>query len=156
MNSELINSVDASTGEIIGKWGQLFGTWDRWTPKKKLFGFSVHQEAAVGTTSGRMAYATGTSFHPGGEALVGEFGPEVIRLPRGAQVDNHFETRSKLNSNDRDEEMAELKRTIEEAKKPINLIVDGRTLGRILAPVVDKEINKNLNIDKSGKGGLVW
>lgn len=32
------------------------------------------------------AYANGTSFHPGGLALVGEKGPEIVNLPRGSQV----------------------------------------------------------------------
>lgn len=32
------------------------------------------------------AYATGTNFHPGGIALVGERGPELVDLPRGARV----------------------------------------------------------------------
>lgn len=32
------------------------------------------------------AYANGTNFHPGGLALVGERGPEIVRLPRGAGV----------------------------------------------------------------------
>lgn len=32
------------------------------------------------------AYAGGTSFHPGGLAMVGERGPEVVRLPRGSAV----------------------------------------------------------------------
>lgn len=31
-------------------------------------------------------YATGTNFHPGGHAVVGENGPEVIDLPRGSRV----------------------------------------------------------------------
>lgn len=33
-----------------------------------------------------LKYAQGTSFHPGGEALVGEEGPEIVTLPRGSQV----------------------------------------------------------------------
>ena len=32
------------------------------------------------------AYKRGTAFHPGGMALVGEEGPELVNLPRGAQV----------------------------------------------------------------------
>lgn len=31
-------------------------------------------------------YAGGTSFHPGGLAMVGERGPELVNLPRGSQV----------------------------------------------------------------------
>jgi hypothetical protein len=31
-------------------------------------------------------YATGTDYHPGGRAVVGENGPEVVDLPRGSKV----------------------------------------------------------------------
>lgn len=36
--------------------------------------------------SKRSAFATGTTFAPGGMALVGERGPELVNIPRGAQV----------------------------------------------------------------------
>lgn len=32
------------------------------------------------------AYASGTNFHPGGMALIGERGPEILNLPRGSSV----------------------------------------------------------------------
>lgn len=35
---------------------------------------------------GLPAYRYGTNFHPGGAAIVGEDGPEVVQLPRGAAV----------------------------------------------------------------------
>lgn len=35
---------------------------------------------------GLPAYRYGTNFHPGGMAVVGEEGPEVVQLPRGAAV----------------------------------------------------------------------
>lgn len=35
---------------------------------------------------GTPKYALGTSFHPGGPAIVGEEGPELVQLPRGSQV----------------------------------------------------------------------
>lgn len=35
---------------------------------------------------GLPAYRFGTPYHPGGPAIVGENGPEVVALPRGAQV----------------------------------------------------------------------
>jgi hypothetical protein len=38
-------------------------------------------------------FATGTDFAPGGEALVGERGPEKVYLPRGAKVKTAAETR---------------------------------------------------------------
>ncbi|WP_157138780.1 hypothetical protein [Asticcacaulis biprosthecium] len=39
-------------------------------------------------------YAVGTDFHPGGLAMVGEMGPELVDLPRGARVFTAAETRN--------------------------------------------------------------
>jgi len=39
------------------------------------------------------AFAIGTSYAPGGPAMVGEFGPEMVDLPRGAMVHTAEETR---------------------------------------------------------------
>lgn len=40
--------------------------------------------------------AIGTNYDPGGTALVGEHGPELVNLPRGSQVIPHYRTRSIL------------------------------------------------------------
>jgi hypothetical protein len=42
--------------------------------------------AAKNQLSKTKAFATGTSFAPGGTALVGERGPELVNLPRGSRV----------------------------------------------------------------------
>ena len=42
--------------------------------------------AALKNLTKRSAFATGTRYAPGGMALVGERGPEMINLPRGSQV----------------------------------------------------------------------
>ena len=48
------------------------------------------QGEGSGPTRGRdgdtYSYARGTSYHPGGMAVVGERGPELVDLPRGARV----------------------------------------------------------------------
>jgi hypothetical protein len=41
-------------------------------------------------------FATGTNFAPGGMALVGESGPELVSLPRGSRVDNASRTAQQL------------------------------------------------------------
>lgn len=41
----------------------------------------------------QYTYAGGTDFHPGGMALVGEEGPEIVWLPRGAAVSSSSATR---------------------------------------------------------------
>ncbi len=44
-------------------------------------------------SAGMRGYAVGTKYHPGGRALVGEEGPEIVDLPQGAQVHTAAETR---------------------------------------------------------------
>ncbi len=54
-------------------------------------GSSGSLASGVGSTfsSGGLAafgFANGTDFAPGGMAMVGERGPEIVNLPRGSQV----------------------------------------------------------------------
>ncbi len=42
------------------------------------------------------AYASGTSYHPGGPAIVGEQGPELVNLPRGSSVMTAGQTKSAM------------------------------------------------------------
>lgn len=44
----------------------------------------------------RRSYAIGTQYHPGGRALVGEYGPEEVILPTGSKVRTASETASSL------------------------------------------------------------
>jgi len=44
-------------------------------------------------------YASGTSFAPGGMAMVGEQGPELMNVPRGAQIYNNRETNNMMTGN---------------------------------------------------------
>lgn len=53
-----------------------------------LFGGGGMGYGTIGSNipAGPYPYADGTSFHPGGMALVGERGPELVQLPRGSSV----------------------------------------------------------------------
>jgi hypothetical protein len=54
--------------------------------------------ASGGLTTLGQAFAGGTDFAPGGVALVGEKGPELVQLPRGSKVFTASETRALANS----------------------------------------------------------
>lgn len=71
--AELVEGVIV---KVKGLWDKLKGFW------KWLTG------GGGGATDGGdiPGYATGTHYHPGGPALVGERGPELLNLPRGSQV----------------------------------------------------------------------
>ena len=66
--------------------------------------FSLVLAAASGAAASLLfdqlipAFAKGTDFAPGGMALVGEKGPELVNLPRGSQVFTAPETQSMLAS----------------------------------------------------------
>ena len=45
-------------------------------------------------------YAVGTRYHPGGLAVVGEEGPELVNLPRGSQVYTTQETNDMMKGGD--------------------------------------------------------
>lgn len=44
-------------------------------------------------------YATGTNFHPGGLAMVGERGPELVSMPRGSRVFTNRESMGMMGGN---------------------------------------------------------
>ena len=66
----------------------------------KNFASIANADASSLTTHGGKPirrYAIGTNFAPGGRAIVGEDGPEMVTLPRGAKVSTAQET-SKMGS----------------------------------------------------------
>ncbi|MEA9986257.1 phage tail tape measure protein [Subtercola sp. RTI3] len=54
------------------------------------------KQAIPGLKLPGQKFATGTNYAPGGTALVGEQGPEIVNLPRGSQVKTASQTRKAL------------------------------------------------------------
>lgn len=50
--------------------------------------------------AGMRGYAVGTQYHPGGRAIVGEQGPEIVNLPRGSGVLTNEESKGKFGGGD--------------------------------------------------------
>lgn len=64
-------------------------------------------------------YASGTDWHPGGMAMVGEKGPELVNLPRGSQVFSNNDTKNMLKDRQR----------IDVVPSPyFDVVVDGRVM----------------------------
>lgn len=80
IKSFVVESINA----IVSTIGGLFDKLDQLRLKAK----GVKEEVSWNFTGSgsTMSYAAGTNFHPGGMAWVGEKGPELVNLPRGAQV----------------------------------------------------------------------
>lgn len=137
-----LKEVDWETGQSLSKWNQFeiglskfvngitgginkvlkflhIPTIPEWHPAgstgANLTGvdYSSSRIKASGTAS-MVAYASGTTYHPGGKSLVGEEGPElayipykgasivgqngaeIVDLPRGAKVLPHYQTKQLL------------------------------------------------------------
>jgi TP901 family phage tail tape measure protein len=76
--------------------------WNATSVKEKVFSIVERITRVISTvTSGGGAddNYSGTSFFPGGLTMVGELGPELVALPRGARIYNDHETREILGGN---------------------------------------------------------
>lgn len=89
----VVDFVAGAVQKLVGKLAWLINE------VKKLKGDPYYDSATMGRGStgqsrGLMVpqYANGTNFHPGGWAVTGEEGPELWRIPRGAQVRNARES----------------------------------------------------------------
>lgn len=69
---------------IMGKSGELNATMS--SIGDTIGGIQGQVQTAQNSYSQIPRYARGTSYHPGGYAIVGENGPELVSLPRGSQV----------------------------------------------------------------------
>jgi TP901 family phage tail tape measure protein len=107
-------------------------------------------------------FASGTTFAPGGIALVGEMGPELVNLPRGAEVWTASQTRRATASGeatvrplrsrggptpiklDASRQNGAYKRTVRhEVKVPVEFKVGRRKFGEAMAmAMIDEEVNE--------------
>jgi hypothetical protein len=82
----ILNGLNSKKGEITDVVNSILSMVNR------------TNEAASNMSAEIPAFATGTNFAPGGLALVGEKGPELVNLPRGSKVTPAGETASLLNN----------------------------------------------------------
>ncbi len=81
----MVNTFNDAVKQISGiePLKVIFG----WSSDKKwyenLFGFG---SSNIGMLKNLFGFASGTNYAPGGMALVGERGPEIVELPRGSKV----------------------------------------------------------------------
>ena len=97
------------------------------------FPFNIGIAALIGAagaveiaTINAQKFARGTAFAPGGLAVVGEGGPELVNLPRGSRVFNNTDSRNIVNN---------------QGPERITIEIDGQVLGEVL--VRQAELDKN-------------
>jgi phage-related protein len=83
--NDTINSIVGAFSELPGKIGSAIGGAIEGAKQNigNFFG-DIGNAFSQGFNIG--AFANGTNYAPGGPALVGEEGPEIVNLPRGSQV----------------------------------------------------------------------
>lgn len=99
----IIAGVAAAIGFLIYQLNILLG-------KGKQASQAVSNMGNIGQSisgAGMRGYAVGTKYHPGGLAMVGEEGPEIVNLPRGSKVYTNQETNDILSNNSQYDERYE-------------------------------------------------
>ena len=92
---ESLSRVKSAIGSAIDK----IKEWNATSVKEKVFSITETITRVIKTvTSGGGADSnfSGTSFYQGGLTMVGELGPELVALPRGARIYNDHETKQIL------------------------------------------------------------
>lgn len=142
MNNDLQRNVDSSTGEIIGFWQRMFGTWDKWKPETKYAKTVQYTERMSGNVVGN---ALGTSYFQGGLTEINERGYEVVELPRGSKVKNHLQSENMI----KDTAIQTANAVIEglgsllNSDKQVVLTLNDRILGEAMIPIVSTGLAQN-------------
>ncbi len=96
--NESLDRVNSAISSAIDR----IKEWNATSVKEKVFSIVERITRVISTvTSGGGAddNYSGTSFFPGGLTMVGELGPELVALPRGARIYNDHETKQILGGN---------------------------------------------------------
>ncbi len=91
---EMVRDIVAWIKEAIDKFNILSANGREW---QRITDESTTLERMLGINNlkflaGPPQYAEGTDYHPGGMAIVGERGPELVNLPRGSQVMSNIDS----------------------------------------------------------------
>jgi tape measure domain-containing protein len=103
---DAVNGVIDKINELIRLLNKIPGVSIPLVPKVNFDVLSSVRAAPGSAPNGygrsggaQKAFASGTNYAPGGLALVGELGPEIVDLPRGSKVYTNSETKQMLNGN---------------------------------------------------------
>lgn len=146
MNKDLQKDVDSSTGEIVGLWQKMFGTWDKWKPETKYMKTVSYTEKMSGATIG--ANALGTSYFQGGLTSINERGYEVVELPRGTKVKNHLQSENMI----KDTAIQTANSVINGLKDILNtdkqviLTINDQVVGEAVVPIVSNRLAQNTRL----------
>ena len=95
----IIAGVALAIAAVVTALNFLFGKGEQMNQFTQNMGDMVGDIGSTVSNAKVRGYAVGTKYHPGGLAMVGEEGPELVNLPRGSQVYTSQETKDMMNSN---------------------------------------------------------
>lgn len=113
--------------------------WDNKKVSKKTI--QVEEQRTTRRGGAGLAFATGTNYAPGGVALVGERGPELVHLPRGSKVKTANETRQLLGESEKQIVIS-----------PAPIYLDNTLVGEVLFNAIDNQFNTNAQMQLYMKG----
>lgn len=96
----IIMGVALAIAAVVTALNFLFGKGEQMNQFAKNMGDMMSGVGSAIHGAGVRGYAVGTRNHPGGLAIVGEEGPELVNLPRGSQVYTNQETNDMLKGGD--------------------------------------------------------
>lgn len=127
----MVNGVVKGLNVMIRGLNKLNFTIPEWVPGVggKGFGFSIPEIPML---------AKGTDYFSGGYAIVGEQGPELVKMPRGTTVMNNRDTQ----------------KTLSNSNRPLEVVVmlDGATIAKATAPHIDKIQGSTFRVAARGRG----
>jgi len=135
----LYKNFDKVTAAIKTAWDWLTKWNNKDVKDKNTTVHTNYTSSGGGITGGIPKYANGTDFHPGGMAIVGEKGPELItNLPRGSSVKTASETANMMGNN----------------KQPIILqtILNGRVIAEEIHSDIGQLMGGRTNLNYAMKG----
>lgn len=95
--ADTFNKITGVLNTIKSAIDRVKSAWDSWKPKIKTL--STQKSGYAVDNGSTPKNATGTKSSPGGTTLVGERGPELVNLPKGASVHTARETSKMLGGN---------------------------------------------------------
>jgi len=136
---EGVISVFETVTSVISTAVDWLTNWNNKKVKDKNVNVKTNYTSSGGGRMGGIPrYASGTDFHPGGMAIVGEEGPERVFLPRGSQVKTAKETANMMGN----------------TKQPIILqtILNGRVIAEEIHGDVGELMGGRTNLNYAMKG----
>lgn len=145
--SNLRDEIDTDSGEIMSWWDKIKTKWNEWTPQSKTLSIttsynSVGSPPYVIGNYRPEGYATGTYSAMSGYRMVGENGPELMKLNGGERIYNAIESQRIA------KDMSDRKKNVDNSALEKIVLGLEKATKKIEETLTKKEPGLSLNIEK--------